>query len=61
MAMDMDKNIALAYNLSGTNNFPSLAYTGRYAIQNPGQMYLQEQIAMAGTAAQSGGNRFGDY
>lgn len=61
IAMDNQKHIGLGYSIAGTNSFPSLGYTGRYSWHAPGQMTLQETIAVAGTAAQGGGNRYGDY
>lgn len=61
IAMDNQKNIGLAFNISGTNSFPSLGFTGRYFWHGLGEMTLQEQIAVSGLSAQSGGNRFGDY
>jgi hypothetical protein len=61
IAMDNQKNIGLAYSISGVNSFPSLGFTGRYSWHAPGQMTLQEQRAVEGVSAQSGGNRFGDY
>jgi hypothetical protein len=61
IAMDNQKNIGLGYCISGTNSFPSIGYTGRYSWHALGQMTLQETVAIAGVAAQSGGNRYGDY
>ncbi len=61
IAMDMNKNIGLAYSISGPNSFPGLGFTGRYANMPLGEMSMMEQIAVSGISAQSGGNRYGDY
>ena len=61
IAMDENKNIGLAYNICGPTKYASLGYTGRFANDPLGQMSGIEQIAIEGTGAQSGGNRFGDY
>lgn len=61
IAMDENKNIGLAYSISGVNSFPSLGFTGRYSTMPLGEMSMMEEIAIAGSSAQSGGNRFGDY
>jgi hypothetical protein len=61
IAMDNNGAIGLCFALSGTNNFPSLAYTGRNATDPLGQMTYTEVIAKAGQGAQAGINRWGDY
>ncbi|MBT4789962.1 MAG: T9SS type A sorting domain-containing protein, partial [Halobacteriovoraceae bacterium] len=62
-SINMDKygNIALAYCVSGTNTYPSLRYTGRYASGQLGQMDFVEQTAIEGSSSKSGDNRWGDY
>jgi len=61
IAMDNQKHIGLAYCISGPNIFPSIGYTGRYSWFAPGDMGLQETIAVTGLSSQTGGNRYGDY
>jgi hypothetical protein len=61
IAMDDNGSIGLAYAKSGTNTYPSLCYTGRYKGDPYGTMNSVERTAKAGTAAQSGANRWGDY
>lgn len=61
ISMDNQKNIGMAFNISGPNSFAGLGFTGRYSWHALGQMTLQEEIAIAGVSAQTGGNRFGDY
>lgn len=61
ISMDNQGNIALAYSLTGTNTYPSIALTGRYANDPLGKMTIPEVIAEAGAGSKSGNNRFGDY
>jgi Secretion system C-terminal sorting domain len=61
IAMDLNGMIGMGYSIAGPDRFASLAYTGRFPFDPPGVMTIQEFIAVNGTAAQSGGNRFGDY
>ncbi|MFI5150421.1 MAG: hypothetical protein ACHQRM_11860 [Bacteroidia bacterium] len=62
IAMDNNGAIGLCFALSGTNNYPSLVYTGRNATDPLGQMTYAEVIAKAGLGAQGGSiNRWGDY
>jgi hypothetical protein len=61
ISMDNQGNIALAYGLTGTNTYPSIALTGRYAGDPLGQMTIPEVIVEAGAGAKSGDNRYGDY
>ncbi len=60
-AMDDNGSIGLAYTISSATISPSLRYTGRNATDPLGQMTFSETIAVTGTGAQSGVNRFGDY
>lgn len=62
-AMDDLGNIGMAYSVSDATNtiYPSLYYTGRLANDPLGTMTFAESIGFAGTASQSGVNRFGDY
>ncbi len=64
-AIDMDQNqdIAIGFSRSGTgsNQFPSLVYTGRVPSDPSGTME-SEVLMKAGTASQTqGGDRWGDY
>jgi hypothetical protein len=66
IAMDNEGNIGLCYAKSGPtsvtpNVSPSLAYTGRLANDPLGTMTFTETVAIAGSGAQAGFNRFGDY
>ena len=60
ISMDSSQNIALIYNASGTDLFPSLRYTGRRA-----DMPLGTLIGEEGSIGEGGGsnssNRYGDY
>lgn len=60
--MDDNGNIGLAYNKSNATNIsPGLYYTGRLASDPLGQMTVAEQTAVAGSGAQTGIERWGDY
>ena len=59
-AMDQSQNIALAYNVSSSTQYPSLRYTGRLVDDPLGTMTQTESIIFDGTASNSS-NRYGDY
>lgn len=61
IAMDKNGMIGMGFSIAGPDRFASLAYTGRYPFDPPGVMSINEVIAVDGTSAQTGGNRFGDY
>jgi hypothetical protein len=61
MAMDINGHIGMAYCYSGTSAFPGIRYTGRFDGDPLGEMTVSEQIAIEGSGAQSGINRYGDY
>ena len=61
ISMDYNGHIGMAYSVSGPNNYPSLAFTGRFHWDALGDMSLPETFAQLGSTFQSGGNRFGDY
>ena len=64
IAMDGDGNIAVAYSLSGTSTFPSVAYATRASNSTaaPGVLDGTEMMCQAGTGSQqSSFNRWGDY
>ncbi len=60
IAMDGASNIAIAYNVSSTTQFPSLRYAGRLAGDAAGTMPNGEHSIVEGTAS-NGSNRYGDY
>ncbi|MBP6575154.1 MAG: T9SS type A sorting domain-containing protein [Flavobacteriales bacterium] len=63
IAMDEYGGIGLGYscNYPDSTIHAGLRYTGRQAGDPLGQMTISEQVAVAGTAAQTGINRYGDY
>lgn len=61
ISMDYNGHIALAYSISGPNDYPGLAVTGRFHWSAPGEMIFPETMAQEGLYFQSGGNRYGDY
>ena len=60
IAINGDGSIGLAYNVSSTNTFPSLRYTGRTFCDPPGEMGIAETVIADG-AGNNGSNRYGDY
>lgn len=60
LAMDDNGSIGIAYAISSSTMYPSLAYTGRNASDPLGQMTFSETIAIAGTSSHPNYN-FGDY
>ncbi|MCZ7651068.1 MAG: immune inhibitor A [Thermoanaerobaculia bacterium] len=60
IAMDVQGNIALGYNVSSTSTYPSLRLTGRLATDPPGTMSATEVVIAAGSSP-NGSNRYGDY
>lgn len=62
IAMNGNGDIALGYSVSGTNTFPSIRVTGQTASNSgSGIMNISETQILAGTKAQTGVNRWGDY
>lgn len=62
IAMDVNGSIGLCYTKSGASTvFPSLGYAGRKSCDPLGTFTISETIAISGSSAQSGTNRFGDY
>ena len=62
IAQDQDGNIALGYSVTGSDLFPSVAYTTRTAADVAGTMPGGEVTCHAGTGAQTGSSgRWGDY
>ena len=60
-AIDLNGNYGLAYSIVGPNEYAGIRYTGRFKDDPLNQMTIQEQVAIDGGGAQTGGNRFGDY
>lgn len=61
IAMDYNGHVGLAYSISGPNDYPGLACTGRLSWDALGEMSQPETIVQEGQFYQSGGNRYGDY
>lgn len=61
IAMDYNGHIGLGYSISGPNDYPGLACTGRLQWDALGDMSQPETIVQEGQYFQSGGNRYGDY
>jgi len=63
IASDRMGNIALGYSVvNATNVFPGIRYTGRLALDPPGQITLGEATIMDGSGVQRTTNsRWGDY
>lgn len=61
IAMNNSGDIGLSYAKAGASTFMSLGYTGRLASDPLNTMPISETIAVAGTSAQTGINRVGDY
>src|SRR6187397_3192309 len=60
--MDGKGNLAVGYSVSdGTSTFPGLRYTGRRPFDPLDSLPAGEQTLIAGTTAQTGGSRWGDY
>jgi len=58
--MDKMGNILLGYSTSGSSNFPAVVLAGR-SPGDPKSTLSKEARAVAGTAAQIGVDRWGDY
>ena len=61
IAMDYNGHVGLAYSISGPDDYPGLALTGRMSWDALGDMSQPETIIQEGLFYQSGGNRYGDY
>ena len=62
IAMDINGSIGLAYSVSApTSVYPGIRYTGRTKCDSSGIMSLAETTAIAGSAAWTSDNRWGDY
>jgi|GEM_PF-6694020 len=60
IAMDSAGNIGLSYSRSGATDFPGVFFTGRETADPAGTLQA-ESTCVAGTGAQTGSNRWGDY
>ncbi|MBL7076380.1 MAG: hypothetical protein ISS31_02810 [Kiritimatiellae bacterium] len=60
-ALDQNGNLAVAYNISSSNEYPGLRYTGRLAGDTAGTLTVPETTIIAGSASQISGTRYGDY
>jgi hypothetical protein len=60
-AMDSAGNLAIGYSLSSASVFPSLRYAGRLATDPLGTLPRGEGTLVAGSGAQTGSFRWGDY
>jgi len=54
-------DIALGYSVSSSTVYPSIRFTGRKASDPLNSMTMTETSIFAGTASQTGWNRWGDY
>ena len=61
VAQDHMGNMALGYSASSSSVFPSVRYAGRLATDPLNTLGQAEVVLHAGTASQSGVNRWGDY
>lgn len=61
MAMDVNGNIALAYNTGNSSEAVGIKYTGRLDGDPLGSMSFVEQTIQAPAFSQTFSNRFGDY
>jgi hypothetical protein len=60
-AMDGFGNLAVGYSVSGSSTYPSLRYAGRLANDPSNSLAQGEATLFAGSASQTGVNRWGDY
>ncbi len=61
IAIDKSGNIGLAYNVSSTEDYVGIRYTGRFANDPPGEMTIEEVTVVDGINSINSGARFGDY
>ena len=61
ISIDKQGNIGLGYAVAGSTAYPSIRYTGRKASDPLGTLTVAETVAVDGTGAITGANRFGDY
>lgn len=61
IAMDKNGNIGLGYNVTSSEEFVGMRFTGRYATDPLGVMTIDEYEVVAGMGTINSGERFGDY
>lgn len=61
LAVDSHGNMALGYSVSSASMYPAIRYAGRCANDTLNQLTLAEATLIAGTGAQTGTDRWGDY
>lgn len=61
IAMDKNGNIGLGYNISSTEDYVGIGYTGRFANDPLGEMTIEEVKVVDGINRINSGSRFGDY
>ena len=61
IAQNQYHDIALGFNVSSTNSYPSIRFTGRRSGDPLGTMTIAEQSIWSGSYSQTGGERWGDY
>lgn len=61
IAMNGNGDIGLGFSMANSSTYPSIYYVGRRASAPLGEMNLDEILITAGTASQSGIDRWGDY
>ncbi|MFH2096736.1 MAG: PKD domain-containing protein, partial [Bacteroidota bacterium] len=64
IAMDMNHNIGIGYNISSSSMNPGIRYTGQTAAENAlasGIFDVTEEVIQNGTQSQTATDRWGDY
>lgn len=61
IAQNAAGDIMVGYSVSSDSTFPSIRYTGRQAGDPLGELTLDEGLVVAGSGAQTGSTRWGDY
>ncbi|MCA9975777.1 MAG: hypothetical protein KC413_08500, partial [Anaerolineales bacterium] len=61
LAVDQDGNMAVGFSASSQAMYPAIRYAGRLAGEAPGVLAQGEATLIAGTGAQTGVARWGDY
>jgi hypothetical protein len=62
IAMNGAGDIALGYSVSSGSTYPSIRFTGRLAVDMPGDMTFEEGVIIAGSGYQEhSSGRWGDY
>lgn len=61
IAIDKNGNIGLGYNVTSSDEFVGMRFTGRFASDPLGVMTVDEYEVVAGMGTINSGGRFGDY